>query len=212
MRFRPLYRYIRYHFAYAIRPAKQKDYDYIGEVKAWIAKENTSPYKDNPNYFSNEGTFEDWYQRANKESQYTQSIIRGHNRNPWATLSQLRYKPKPEEKKLSEARKLAIDETDLEWELRAVCDKMLLARSKGNTKIMENWSNSVNIEEMEGLARQEIDELGSNDTLNEINSLMYFNDRGGDEYIDIDGIKRKGKLYGKSRISGKINKIFRKKK
>lgn len=65
---------------------------------------------------------------------------------------------------------------------------------------------------MEGVSRQEIDKLDKNDKLNKINNLMYFNDKGNDEYIDIDGIKRKGKLYGDTVVTSKIGRLFRKKK
>lgn len=213
-KFRPLYRFIRFHFAYAIRPAskKKESADHIGEVKAWTVKENTSPYKDNIYYFYDGGSFEDWLVRANKESKHTQDVIRRHQKYPWATLSQLNYRPKKEEKKLNEVKNIVVDEDALMWELRSICDNMLLARSKGNTKVMTNWLNGVSLEEMEGLSRQEIAELDANDLLNKIKTLMYFNEKGDDEYIGIDGIKRVGKLYGISGFPNKIKTIFRKKK
>ena len=210
--FRPLLPYIRYSFAYQIYPAKGKSKrtpDYIGEVKAWLTMERFSPFMK----FSKYGTFEDWYNKqkemGRENTDYVKSIVRKHNKYPKATLSQLNYKPRVDygEKKLKEAIKTMIDEDTLEWELRSMCDNILVARAEGNQKRYNKWEKSVNIEEMAGVTKQEIDKLSEYDVLNKIKSLLYFENRGDDEFIDVQGNVRRGRIYTDEEIRKLIENL-----
>lgn len=211
-KFTPMLRYIRYKFAYQLYPVKKSNRtpDYLGEVQAWTVKEKFTPFM---NFSDRYKTYEAWYlkqkQNGKENSDYVKKIMKLHEKYPNASLSQLQYKPKLEygEKKLSEAMKTMVDENALEWELRAICDKILVARAEGNQKRYEKWENSVNIEEMAGITKQEIDELSEYDVLNKIKSLMYFENRGDDDFTDIEGNTRRGRIYSDNDIKKLVNKL-----